>query len=802
MAQLIQDVRFSLRQLRRSPGFTGAVILTLAVGLGLNAAIFTMVDCVLLRPLAYRDAARIYSLNTRFVQEGRSIPRMGGGDYVDVARDVKSLENVAYYGSGQDGVQLETRSLYLNVANVSPTFGQVMGVEPLAGRLFHDETDGREAMVSSAFAREWYGSTAAAVGRTLRYQGKPRLIAGVMPDGFSFPGKTAVWMEEPAVPDVLNRTAYNQRVIGKARPGVSAAVLNAEVGAFSKQLAAQYPEDKLKALEAVPLQEQIVGKIRPMLQLLMGSVFVVLLIVIANVTHLQMVRAMTQRREVSIRLALGASRSKLAWRAVTESVLLAVMGCAAGVLLAIPALRVMVRLAPADIPRLADVRLNLHVVTFSFLLSLMTMIVAAVLPIWRSWRVDPGSTMKEDSSRGTEGRRAGKLRDGLIVGEVALTLMLGVVALLLARQLIQQSREDLGFSPQRLLVLDTHSTVEYGAEDSGAAGVAALDALLDSVRGVVGVDSVAAVSGAPIAGSISDVSYAVRGKSEFKPGVVLPNANIAPVTQGYFETMKIPLLRGRGLTAADRAGSEPVLVVSKSMATQIFGDADPIGRQIMCGFDSSLSWWTIVGVVGDVRQDSPASTPYPTFYVPIAQHPRVAGDVEVVVRTRSGAVGTAKTVEDKLRQQYPAVAVVATTMMENVDESERAQHFRTMLFAGFAGVSILLALVGMYGVTSYAVTERRFEFALRFALGADRGQVLRIVLREALIVAAIGVCLGVAMSLSLMRVTGILLGKMPEFDLLSYLTAAVAVLLAMLGATLIPAFRAAHVDPMQVLRSE
>jgi len=374
---------------------------------------------------------------------------------------------------------------------------------------------------------------------------------------------------------------------------------------------------------------------------------------------------------------------------------------------------------------------------------------------------------------------------------------------LLARQLIQQSREDLGFSPQRLLVLDTHSTVDDGTEDNGAAKVAALDALLGSVREVVGVDSVAAVSGAPMADRISDVSYAVRGKSEFKPEAAnLPNANIAPVTPGYFETMKIPLLRGRGLTAADRAGNEPVLVVSKSMATEIFGDADPIGRQIMCGFDSSLGWWTIVGVVGDVRQDSPASTPYPTFYVPIAQHPRVAGDVEVVVRMRNGAMGTAKTVEDKLRQQYPAVAVVATTMLENVDESERAQHFRTMLFAGFAGVSILLALVGMYGVTSYAVTQRRFEFALRFALGADRGQVLGIVLREAFVVALAGIFLGVAMSLSLMRVTVSLLGKMPGFDPLSYLTAAVAVLLVMLAATLLPACRAAHVDPMQVLRSE
>lgn len=802
MNRLIQDFRFALRQLRRSPGFTGAVVLTLALGLGLNAAIFTMVDCVLLRPLAYRDATRIYSLNTRFVQEGRSIPRMGGGDYVDVAHEVKGLESVAYYQGGQDGVQLDTRSLYLNVANVSPQFGQVMGVEPLAGRLFHDETDGREAVVSSTFAQEWFGSTAAAVGRTLRYDGKPRVIVGVMPDGFSFPDKTAVWIEGTSKPEVINRTAYNQRVIGKAKPGVSLAALNAEMATFSQRLAATYPEDRLKMLEAIPLQEQLVGKIRPMLQLLMGSVFVVLLIVIANVTHLQMVRGMRQRRDVSIRMALGASRSRLAWRAVIESTLLAVMGFVAGLLLAVPALRVMVRLAPANIPRLTDVRLNLHVIAFSFLLSLMTMILAAVLPVWRSWRVDPGSAAKEDSSRGIEGHHSGRLRDGLIVGEVALTLMLGVAALLLTRQLIQESREDLGFSPQHLMVLDTHST-DTNWTDNRAAKVAALDSLLDSVRGIAGVESASAVRGAPMGSGPSDVRYAVRGKSEFKPGVAnLPNANVAPITPGYFETMRMPLLRGRGLTTADRVGSEMVLVVSKSMATEIFGDEDPIGQQIMCGLDKDSLWWTIVGVVGDVRQGSPASTPYPTFYVPIAQHPWAAGDVQVMVRTRGDVGAMTKTMERKLREQYPAVAVVGTTMLDNVGESERAQYFRTLLFASFAGVSILLALVGMYGVTSYAVTQRRFEFALRFALGAQRSQVLASVLRRALLVAFAGATMGIVLSLSLMRIAMKLLGKMPDFDALSFAIAVAAVFLMTLAATLVPAYRAASVDPMHILRAQ
>ena len=799
---LLQDVRFALRQLRRSMGFTAAVLLTLAIGIGLNAAIFTMVDCVLLRPLGYHDAERIYSLNTRFVQEGRSIPKMGGGDYVDVAHQVKGLEYTAYYQSYEDGLQLDGRSLYLPVAYVSPQFGQVMGVEPLVGRLFSNEPDGQEAMVSSAFARDSFGSTAGAVGKTLRYEGKVRVIVGVLPDGFSFPNKTIVWIEGTASPAVLNRTAYNQRVIGKARRDISEVVLNAELTAFSRQLAASYPEDKLKALEAVPLQEQLVGRIRPTLRLLMASVGVVLLIVCGNVTHLQLVRATRSRREISIRTALGATRSSLARRAGAEVFLLAVMGCGAGVLLAVPALKLLVQMAPADIPRLGEVRLNVEVIGFSFLLSLVTMSITALFPLWRSWRVDPASAMKEDTARGTESRRSGRLRSLLVVGEVALTLVLSVAAILLVRQFIAESQQDLGFSPQRLVALDTHTPGAPGP-DGYARRVVALETMLESVRNIPGVQRAAAVRGAPMGSSNSNVGYAVRGVMEFKPGVAhMPDANIIPMTPEYFETMGIPVVRGRGITAGDGANSEKVLVISKSMVEQSFAGVDPIGKQIMCGFDDVTGWWTIVGVVGDVRQDSPGVAPYPTLYVPVAQHPAVASDVQVLVRTHSDAASMAATLQNYFKKNYPAVAVSATTMSDNVSEAARPQRFRTMLFGSFAGISILLAMIGIYGVTAYTVSQRRFEFALRFALGAKRSQVLGVVLRGALLVVTTGIIVGILLSLSLLRIVINLLGKLPTLDVISCTIAALVVLGITLVATLIPAYRAAHVDPMQTLRAE
>jgi putative ABC transport system permease protein len=568
---------------------------------------------------------------------------------------------------------------------------------------------------------------------------------------------------------------------------------------LSRQLSAAYLEDKTKALEAVPLQEQIVGQIRPILRLLMASVGVVLLIVCANIAHLQLVRATRLRREVTIRTALGATRLALARRAAMEVVLLAVAGCMAGVIVAVPALKLLIRLAPPEIPRLGDVRLNPDVIAFSFLVSVLTMAVTALLPLWRSWRVDPASAMKQDAARGLESRGSGRLRQGLIVAEVALTLMLSLAATLLVRQMIAESRQDLGFAPQKLVTLDMHMI----SAPNGAADVQTLNRMVESASGVPGVAGAAAIAGAPMSAGIADVHYAVHGVSEFKPGAVaLPDANVAGVTANYFQTMQIPLLRGRGLSNADRDGSEPVLLVSESAVRQSFPGTDPIGRQVMFSWDSDPRWFTIVGVVGDVRQDSPASKPAPTFYVPIAQHPRRATDVQLMVRTHTDAAMMMVAMTQFIMRQFPQVAVQGATMQESIGESERAQHFRTLLFGSFAGVSILLAMTGMFGVTAYTVTQRQFEFALRLALGAQRSQVLGMVLGRALVVAAFGVVGGVALSFAATRGLGALLGEMPAFDLAAYAVAISAVLAITLTATLQPAWRAATGAPMRVLRDE
>ncbi len=815
-------VRQALRSLRLSPGYTLTVVLTLAIGIGLNAAIFTVIDCVLLRPLGYHDANRIVALRTHLVDEGRFNSRMGGDDYADASRDVRGLESTAYYQSGADGVQINGLASYVPVASVSPRFAEVMGVQPVAGRLFNpNDNEGSDALVSAAFAREHFGSPQAAVGRTISYSGTVRPIVGVLPEEFSFPNKTQVWAEIRALPENGHRTAYNQRAVGKRREGTSAGALAAELETFSHRLQNAYPEDRHKTIEAIPLQEQIVGNVRPMLNLLMGAVGVILLIVCANITHLQLIRGTRQLHTVAIRTALGATRATLVARPLVESLLLSIAGTVAAMLLAVPALRLLLRLAPEDIPRLADVHLNADVFVFSFVVSALVMMVTALLPVWRSWHVDPVAALRADAARGSEGRGASRLRDGLIVAEVALTLTLSASAVLLTRQLIVQSRQDLGFSVENLVTLDAHSLEPVSAEAASPPNapvspaamaaanlpkVAHLETTLQSVANIPGVESVGGIVGAPLGFSGSDVLYVVKGSGQvFGPNTdlsKLPDALVRMVTPGLLDTLRIPLLQGRPLSADDRLGKPAVLLINQTLARTMFPGQNPIGRQIQCGLDGIDPWWTIVGVVGDIRETSPAEPASPTFYVPIAQHPSWADDMQFVVRTRVDPAAMTTTLRSSLLRSHPEVAVKAATMRENMDETQRPDQFRSLLFVSFAAVSLLLAAVGMYGVTAYSVAQRRFEFSLRFALGANRAQVLGMVLRHALLVALIGIGAGVALSIELFRVLASVLGKLPPFSAAAYVLAGLAVLGIALCATFLPARRASAVDPMTVLRSE
>ncbi|HEY4356798.1 MAG TPA: ABC transporter permease [Acidobacteriaceae bacterium] len=814
----MNGLRQTLRSLRRSPGFTLTVILTLAVGVGLNAAIFTVVDCTILRPLGYRDAGRIYQLRTHLDEEHRSTRGIGGGDYSDAARSLPGVESIAYYNNGQDGLRLNGEALYLYLAHVSPQFGSVLGVQPIAGQLFHD--DGKEshlAMVSEEFARTHFSTPQAALGQILTYERELYTISAVLPAGFRFPEQSQVWLEFPANPENQNRTAYNQRAVLKVKPGVSETLLDQQIAALSRNLKAAYSEDSTKSLEAVTLQESLVGKLRATLQLLMGSVVLVLLIVCANLTHLQLVRALRERRALTIRTVLGASRMTLIRSMLLQSAVLATAGCVAALGVAKATLLFMRSLAPADTPRLADIHLNPDVFFYSLGISLLVMAVTALLPALGATRTNPAATINGDISRGTESRRSLRFRDALVVAEIAMTLALSVTAVLLTRQLIAASKQELGFQPDRLIMLDTHTvppgtplpTVgSTGEEDPAAhrarrmADLQRLQSVLDELRQVNGVESVSATDGAPMGPGGSDVYYAVRGKQTFTaPFRNLPDGDVRVATPGIFATLGVPLLRGRGITDSDTVNAPHVIVIDQTMAQLSFPNEDPIGHQIECGYDERVPW-TIVGVVGSVRGNSPGQPPRPTMYLPVSQHPARANDIQIMVRTRMDAPAMLDTLRRELHRTHPEIAVLGSTVTANIDESQGSEKFRTFLFASFAGVSILLAVVGMFGVTAYTVAQRRFEFALRFALGAQRSDVMGKVMRHATATALLGIGVGVPLSVLLLRAGANVLGKLPVFDVPSLLLACAGVLILSLSATLAPSRRAATVEPMQVLRGE
>lgn len=398
----------TLRSLRKSPAFTLTVIITLGVGIGLNAAIFSVVDNVLLKPLGYHEADRIVAVRTHFDDQNRSIPRLGGDDYTDLTTQVHGLQATVIYQAFPDGIQLHGAALYVPIAQVSGRFGEVMGVKPVAGRLFDlSAAAPTDALVSASFARAHFDSFAAALNQSITYNGQVFSVVGVLPDGFSFPEKAEVWFQRLDQPINHNRTAYNDKVIAKRAASTSPAQLQAELASFSANLRRQYPENHNKSIEAVPLQEQLVGRIRPTLNLLMAAVAVVLLIVCANITHLQLVRATRELRAVSIRTALGASRTALAMYALLEAASLALAGAVLALVLAIPTIHLLVRLAPESTPRLDDIHLNLDIFFFSFVIAFAVMVVAALLPVWRSWHVDPASALRSDSSRGTVQRPSG-----------------------------------------------------------------------------------------------------------------------------------------------------------------------------------------------------------------------------------------------------------------------------------------------------------------------------------------------------------------------------------------------------------
>jgi putative ABC transport system permease protein len=614
---MFSEVLQSARGVRRNPGFALLSIGTLALGIGISTAVFSVVNGVLLEPLGFPQPDRIVSLNTHDAGRTSSVPRVTGGDFVDVRTANKVFDAVSVYFGGEMGVQLRGRAEFTGIRWVNPEFFKIFGQNVPA-------LSPSGAIVGEACATRHFGDAVRAVGQTIQVESRVYEIAAVL-KGPRFPSDTEIWLPAPYVPENLNRTAFNYRAVARLKPGISLEQAQANLDNIAAALAAAYPKSNDgRRLLAVPLREQLTGPVRSTLYLLLGAVLLVLLIACANVSNLLLARATVRTREIAVRAALGASRARIVRMLIVESLTLAVLAGVLGVALAWWGTLALVHFAPPNLPRVDDIHVDYAVLAFAMGLSMLSAIVFGVLPALQASRV-------EFSARGVLRGGSHTLRNTLVVAEIALSFVLATGAGLFFRSFLALNAVDMGFQSDNILVMYAHAPAKE-LNQYVDVGRSIIEKLLPAVARLPGVQSTAAVMGLPTGQYGSNGSYAVVGKHIFGEGQKLPESIWALSSPNYFAAMRIPLLRGRDFTPLDRYDAPGVIIVSDSVARQIFAGEDAIGRRIVCGFDQvTMKPMTIVGVVGDVRQDSPGAVPEPTLYMPLEQHPYYSNEVQVIV---------------------------------------------------------------------------------------------------------------------------------------------------------------------------
>jgi predicted permease len=803
-----RDLRLAVRTLRRSPGFTAAVVLILAAGAGANTAMFSVIDGVVLKPLDYPDAERLVAVQNRWTDSGETAANVAGGDLMDIAARGKIFEAFAYYQGGEMGVQVADQAELVGGQRVHPDFFRVFAVAPAAGRPFNRDDALRSAMVSLAFAQRHFGSAEAAVGRSLRIGTQSHEIVGVLPAAMRFPPETDVWAAASLEPSNRNRGGHNYRTVARLAPGVSLEAANAELASLATHLARAFPDTNgRKSFVALPLRDTLVGRVRATLFVMMAAVALVLLIACANVANLVLARAAGRAREFAVRAALGAGRRHIVVQLLAESLVLALAAGALGVVLARFGTDALLRMGSryVPLPRLEEVHTDWRVLLFTTAVSVLTAVAFGLVPALQASRADAGEALGQSGSRSVLGAGSSRARSVLVVSQIALSFMLAVNAGLLLRSFLALTDTPLGFRTDGVLVAYASAPArgsifdKSGLDDFVRVGQR-YDELFARLRQLPGVTAAAGAMGLPTGTYDSNGSYAVEGQHTFDGDFRrLPSAGFRLASPGYFRTMGIPLRRGREFDDGDGHDRPFVAVISESLARQSFAAGDPLGQRIRCGFDSD-EWMTVVGVVGDVRQASPASGPGPELYMPLRQHPYASARVQVVIRTSVAPQSLIGDVRQAVRATSPDVAVKFTTLQASVDQSIAAPRFRMVLVSAFAGLALLLAVGGMYAVMSYGTSQRTAEFGLRLALGAEAADVVRLVVAGAARLIAVGLVLGLLLAAAASRaITAMLFGIRPV-DIPAYAGVLLVSVPMIFLAAMVPAIRAARVDPMIALR--
>jgi putative ABC transport system permease protein len=815
MGTLMQDMRFGIRMLSKNPGFAMIAVLTLALGIGANTAIFSVVNAELLRPLPFRDSGRLVSVATANSRMHSSNGSASYPDFADWRSQNQVFEKMAAYTEATFTLTGQENPAHLEGASISADTFDLLGVSPELGRTFQpgeDEANHRVVIISDHLWKQQFKRDPGIIGRTITLENEGFTVVGVMPENFRFPLQRepeAIWStlsplnetSDNSPPMVQHRGAHFLTCIARLKPGVTLAQAQAGMDVIASSLSKQYPDsNKYMSVDLSLEQERLTGSIRPALLVMMIAVGLVLLIACVNVANLLLARATTRGREIAIRTAMGAGRSRVVRQLLTESLLLAIVAGVLGAALALWGSDVLVRLSPENLPRVGEIHIDGWVLAFTAGLSLLTGILFGLAPALQSTHSNIVEALKEGSLSMTAGRSRHALRSSLVIVEMALALILLVSAGLLIRSLIRLQDVNPGFDPHNVM---TASLDLPDAKYSDLRKAEFFRELIPELEALPGMQSAAAVFPLPMSGDEIRTSFQIEGRPVAKSDE--PHTSVRVVTPNYFRTMRIPLLQGREFTERDEASTTQVLIVNQAFAQEFFPGEDPVGKHIRAGISNSgpgtAPLREIVGVVGNVKFEDLTTEFSPESYIPYGQ--LQFGSITIVARSSKDPEGLAKPIASAVRSLDKDLPTYAPKTVEQyLDGTIAVPRFNTFLLAIFAALAMILTAVGLYGVISYTVAQRTHEIGIRMALGAQPGDMLRLVVGQGVRLALSGVGVGLVAALGLTRFLSSLLFGVSSTDPVSFAAVVAMLFSVVLLACYIPARRAMRVDPMVALRYE